>query len=135
MNKTKHPGTVVEIDKNLVFVEIISLSACASCKSKNMCSMSESKEKVIEVAASNPENYAVGQSVNIVMKESLGLKAVFLAYVMPFIVCMIVLFGLSFVFENELIYGVGAILAAALYYFTLKQFSDKLSKEFVWHLE
>ena len=97
--------------------------------------MSESKEKIIEVAASNPENYAVGQSVNIVMQESLGLKAVFLAYVMPFIVCMIALFGLSFVFENELIYGAGAVLAAALYYFTLKQFSDKLSKKFVWHLE
>ena len=97
--------------------------------------MSESKEKLIEVETPNPENYAVGQSVNIVMQESLGLKAVFLAYVMPFIVCMVTLFGLSFVFENELIYGIGAVLAAALYYFTLKQFSDRLSKEFVWYLE
>jgi len=135
MNRVKHGGTVAKIDKNKVFVEIISLSACASCKSKNMCNMSESKEKLIEVEIPNPENYAVGQSVNIVMQESLGLKAVFLAYVMPFIVCMTALFGLSFVFENELIYGIGAVLAAALYYFTLKQFSDKLSKEFVWYLE
>lgn len=135
MNKIKHGGTVVKIDKNLISVKIVSLSACASCKSKGMCSMSNSKEKIIEVQTPNPENYTVGQSVNIVMQEFLGLKAVFWAYVMPFLVCVGALFGLSFVFENELIYGIGAVLAAALYYFTLKLFSDKFSKEFVWYLE
>lgn len=135
MSKTKHPGTVVNIDKNKVFVEIISLSACASCKSKDMCNLSNSTEKIIEVETQNPENYAVGQDVNILMQEYLGLKAVFLAYVMPFLVCVTALFGLSFVFENELIYGGGAIASATLYYLILKKFSDRLTKEFVWHLE
>jgi len=135
MKHTKHPGKVVTIDKNLVSVEIIALTACASCKSKNMCSMSNSTEKIIDVPTLTPENYAVGQDVNIVMRESLGMKAVFLAYVMPFLVCMAALFGLSFVFESELVYGVGAVAAAALYYITLRKFSDKISKEFVWHLE
>jgi len=97
--------------------------------------MSNSTEKIIDVPTLNPENYAVGQDVNIVMRESLGMKAVFLAYVMPFLVCMAALFGLSFVFESELVYGVGAVAAAALYYITLRKFSDKISKEFVWHLE
>ena len=135
MKKVKHAGTVVNIDKNIVAVEIISLSACATCKSKSMCNMSESKEKIIDVSVVDPENYAVGQSVNIVMQEQLGLKAVFLAYVMPFLVCIAALFGLSLISNNELIYGGGAVVAAALYYLALKQFSDKLSKEFVWYLE
>jgi len=135
MKKVKHAGTVVNIDKNNVSVEIISLSACASCKSKNMCNMSESKEKIIEVLVTDPENYTVGQTVNIVMQERMGLKAVFLAYMMPFFVCIITLFGLSMVSNNELVYGGGSILAAALYYLILKLFSDKLSNEFVWYLE
>jgi len=135
MKKVKHAGTVVNIDKNIVAVEIISLSACATCKSKSMCNMSESKEKIIDVSVVDPENYAVGQSVNIVMQEQLGLKAVFLAYVMPFLVCIAALFGLSLISNSELVYGGGAIVAAALYYLALKQFSDKLSKEFVWYLE
>jgi sigma-E factor negative regulatory protein RseC len=135
MKKVKHAGTVVNIDKNVVAVEIISLSACATCKSKNMCNMSESKEKIIEVSVSDSENYAIGQSVNIVMQERLGLIAVFLAYVMPFFVCIFALFGLSLISNNELIYGGGSIVAAALYYVVLKQFADKLSKEFVWYLE
>jgi sigma-E factor negative regulatory protein RseC len=135
MKKIKHSGTVVNIGKNVVSVEIISLSACGSCKSKSMCQMSESKEKLIDVAVSNPEHYSVGESVNIEMQEQLGLKAVFLAYVMSFFVCIIALFGLSLVFDNELVYGGGAILAAALYFIGLKRFSDKLSKVFVWYLE
>ena len=135
MKKVKHSGTIVNIDKNIVKVEIISLSACASCKSKSMCQMSGSKEKLIEVAVSNPEIYSVGEAVNIVMQEQLGLKAVFLAYVMPFFVCIAALFSLSLISDNELIYGGGAILAAGLYFVGLKQFSNRLSKEFVWYLE
>ncbi|MCL2027014.1 MAG: SoxR reducing system RseC family protein [Bacteroidales bacterium] len=135
MKNIKHAGTVVNIDKHVVKVEFISLSACASCKSKSMCTMSERKEKIIEVPVENPEKYTIGESVNIVMQEQLGLKAVFWAYVMPFLVCIIALFGLSLVFEHELIYGTGAICAATLYYVVLKRFSGKLSKEFVWHLE
>ena len=100
-----------------------------------MCQMSESKEKRIEVSVSNPEDYSLGQTVNIVMQEQLGLKAVFLAYVMPFLVCIAALFGLSLIFDSELIYGGGAVLAAMLYYLGLKQFSNKLAKEFVWYLE
>jgi sigma-E factor negative regulatory protein RseC len=135
MKKIKHAGTVVNIDKNLISVEIISLSACASCKSKSMCRMSDSKEKIIEVLVTNPEAYNIGESVNIVMQEQLGLKAVFLAYVMPFLVCVATLFGLSLMFDNELIYGGGAVFAAMLYYFALSQFSEKISKEFVWYLD
>ena len=135
MKKVKHEGHIKQIIDKRTFVEIISLSACASCKSKNMCNMSESKEKIIEVLVTDPENYTVGQTVNIVMQERMGLKAVFLAYMMPFFVCIITLFGLSMVSNNELVYGGGSILAAALYYLILKLFSDKLSNEFVWYLE
>ena len=135
MKKIKHEGTVVSIDKNSVRVEIISLSACASCKSKTLCQMSNSKDKNIDVSVVDPENYAIGQTVNIVMQEQLGLKAVFLAYVMPLLVCIVALFGLSQIFNHELIYGGGAILAAVLYYWGLRLFSEKLAKEFVWYLE
>ena len=135
MNKIKHAGTVVNIDKNNVTVEITSLSACASCKSKSLCQMSNSSEKRIDVQVSNPEIYSIGQSVDIVMQEQLGLKAIFWAYVMPLFVLIFVFFGLSFISDNELVYGVGALLAVVLYYVVLKQFSKKLSKVFVWYLE
>jgi sigma-E factor negative regulatory protein RseC len=135
MKKIKHSGIIVNIDKNVVFVEIVSLSACASCKSKSMCEISGNKEKIIEVSVQNPEKYHIEEPVSIVMQEQLGLKAVLLAYVMPLLVCLVALFGLSAISNSELIYGGGAILAAALYYLALRQFSDKLSKEFVWYLE
>jgi sigma-E factor negative regulatory protein RseC len=135
MKKVKHAGTVVSISENIVTVEIISLSACATCKSKSLCQMSESKDKLIDVPVFDVKNYSIGDSVNIVMQEQLGLKAVFLAYVMPFLVCIVALFGLSLIFDHELIYGGGSILAAVLYFIGLKQFSKRLAKAFVWYLE
>jgi sigma-E factor negative regulatory protein RseC len=100
-----------------------------------MCQVSEGKERFIEVPVHNPEKYSVGQDVNIVMQESLGLKAVFLAYIMPLVVCLVVMFGLSLIYDNELIFGGGAILAAVLYFLGLRRFTEKLEKVFVWYLE
>ncbi len=134
MKTIKHSGIIKAIGNTGVSVEIVSLSACASCASKTMCQMSEQKEKTINVDVANPNAYTIGQSVNIVMQEQLGLKAVFWAYMMPFIVCIIALFGLSTRFDDEWIYGGGAVLAAALYFFVLKLFSKKLSRAFFWYL-
>ncbi|MDR2908242.1 MAG: SoxR reducing system RseC family protein [Bacteroidales bacterium] len=135
MKKIKHPGIIKHIDKTSVQVEIIALSACASCGSKSLCQMSESKEKLIDVPVANLERYAIGQSVNVVMQEELGLKAAFLAYVMPFLVCMGTLFGLSALSESELVYGGSAIVAVVVYYVLLKLCSARLTKSFVWYLE
>ena len=135
MKKIKHPGTIVNMGNNVATVEIISHSACATCKSKAMCQMSESKEKLVDVAIADAASYSVGQEVNIVMQEALGLKAVFWAYVMPFLVCVVALFGLSLVSESEWVYGGGGLLAAALYFVGLMRFSERLGRVFVWYLE
>ena len=135
MPSIKHSGIIVNITQNIVSTEIVSHSACASCQSKSVCQLSESKDKRIDTRVFNPENYAIGQSVNVVMQEQQGLKAVFWAYVMPFFVCIIALFGLSMISDNELIYGGGAILTATLYFFGLKLVSKRLAKKFVWYLE
>ena len=43
-----HSGIISEINKEKILVSIISHSACASCKVKGMCNVSEMKEKIIE---------------------------------------------------------------------------------------
>ena len=44
-----HSGIISEINKEKILVSIISHSACASCKVKGMCNVSEMKEKIVEV--------------------------------------------------------------------------------------
>jgi positive regulator of sigma E activity len=53
--------------------------------------MTETSEKYIEVAI-NPDDFKTGELVKVLMKQSLGLRATLLAYVLPF---MIVLIGIN----------------------------------------
>ncbi|MDR2511650.1 MAG: SoxR reducing system RseC family protein [Bacteroidales bacterium] len=126
----KHEGKVTRIDENSIFVSILSLSACAACKSKKFCNISESKEKIIEIKVKNPENYEINQIVDVKMQENLGFAAVILAYVLPFVVLFVSLLTFAKIFDNELLVTVISIAAIAIYYFVIKLFSKKIKKKF-----
>ena len=80
-----HNGIIEKIDGNAVFVRIIQQSACSGCHAQSMCSASEKKEKIIEVNDNNPGRFHVNEEVTLCGQSSLGLQAVFLAFVLPLI--------------------------------------------------
>lgn len=88
-----HPGIIQSVENDRIMVMILAESACASCKVKGMCSVAEMKEKIIEVARPENNTYKAGQQVRVVMQKSLGLKAVFLGYMLPFLIVVLSLFG------------------------------------------
>ena len=97
MNSNKdirHSGKVVEITPELTRVEIISESACSACHAKGLCSLGESKVKVVEVPTSAWMNLKVGDTVDVLLKTSMGFKAVWLAYAVPLVVLVAALMGL-----------------------------------------
>ncbi|GHV34064.1 hypothetical protein FACS1894178_0840 [Bacteroidia bacterium] len=130
----KHEGKIVRIDGGSIFVSILSLSACATCKSKKLCSIAESKEKIIEIKVKNPENYEVNQNVDVKMQENLGLSAVILAYVLPFVVLFASLLIFAKILDNELLAAIISIAATAIYYLVIKLFSGKIKKKFQFTL-
>lgn len=79
----EHRGTVVAIDGVNLKVEIINYSACASCSAANMCTAAESKAKIVDVVAGRGETYNVGDVVDFVGDESMGFRAIAVAYVLP----------------------------------------------------
>ena len=78
-----HKGTVIEITEGNIKVEIINKSMCAACHAKGFCSAGDSKDKVIDVPYWNNGEYAVGDEVEVIMKKSMGFKAVWISYVIP----------------------------------------------------
>ena len=107
MNSNKdirHSGKVVEITPEITRVEIISESACSACHAKGLCSLGESKVKVVEVPTSAWMNLKVGDTVDVLLKTSMGFKAVWLAYAVPLVVLVAALMGL-------LAAGVGEVFA------------------------
>ena len=138
MNSNKdisHKGRVLEVTPQFTTVEIISESACSACHAKSLCGVSESVKKLIEVPTRSWENRSVGDEVDVILKASMGLKAVWLAYVVPLFVLVAVLLGLLAAGVGELAAGLAAIVAAGLYYFVVWLLRDKFRKEYIFTIQ
>ncbi len=133
-NEISHRGKITAITPELTTIEIISTSACAECHAKGMCGMSESKVKEISVPTDPYSSHEVGDEVDVVLKKSMGLKAVWISYVIPLFILMILILSLSSVTGNEAFVGLGSIAGVALYYLIIYLFRDRLAKDFVFYI-
>ena len=134
-NEITHVGKVIGIDSDFTTVEIVASSACSACHAKGLCGMSEDQEKVIMVPTDGFRNLQVGDQVEVMTKMTMGLKAVWISYVIPLAILMILILSLSQVFENEVLCGLVSIAGVAVYYLGIWLFRDRLSKEFVFYIK
>lgn len=134
-NEIAHTGRIVEVGPDFTTVEIIASSACSSCHAKGLCGMSEEQEKMIMVPTDGFADHKVGDQVQVLTKMTMGLKAVWISYVIPLIILMILILSLSNVFDNELLCGLVSIAGVAVYYFGIWLFRDRLSNEFVFYIK
>lgn len=130
-----HIGVVKEITSENISVEIISESACGSCSVAGLCSAAEAKKKEIVVTAGPFDNYSVGEQVKVVLRQSMGLKAVLLAYVLPLIILMALVVSLSYTGIGELATGLIGICGVLLYFAILYFFRRRLAREYVFEIK
>lgn len=125
-----HPGTVLEITPSQMLVRIEARSACASCHASALCGLSDSEEKIISVPATVRDNYLPGEEVDVVMKASMGHKAVWLAYCIPLLVLLVVMFTALKAGASELAAACMGIGGAAVYYSVIWLLRDRLRTEY-----
>lgn len=127
----RHTGKVLSVTGKKAHIEIVQSSACSACKAKSMCSSSESQAKEMDALMLEP--LAVGDTVEVEVKEHLAWKAVLLAYILPFVVMMAVIVVLNFTTPwDEAIVGALSLCAVALYYIVLSVFRNRLQKQFTF---
>lgn len=134
-NEITHKGKITEITQDFTTVEIIASSACSSCHAKGLCGMSEEQEKIIMLPTDPYATHQVGDEVEICTKMTMGLKAVWISYVIPLAVLMILILSLSGIFENEALRGLAAIAGVGVYYFIIWIFRDRLKNEFTFYIK
>ena len=134
-NEIRHEGRIVEITPEFTTVEILVSSACAACHAKGLCGMSEAEEKVIMVPTDPYAQHQVGDKVTVMTKMSMGMKAVWISYVIPLIILMILILSLSEIFDSQMLCGLASIGGVALYYFVIWLFRGRLQNEFGFYLE
>ena len=134
-NEIKHKARVIEMTPEFTTVEVLVSSACAECHAKGLCGMSEVQEKVISLPTDPYAAYNVGDQVELCTKMSMGMKAVWLSYVIPLAVLMILILSLSVVFESEALVGLVSVGGVALYYFVIWLLRGRLNNEFVFYIK
>ncbi len=124
-----HDGVIEEVRDHQVVVKFISDPACGECHAKGFCSIPGKNEKSLEVSASGMD-YTTGEKVKIVLARSHGFKAVFLAYIMPFLIVFIILAVLNTLTHHEALSGILSITSLIPYYLILSGFRNRLEKQF-----
>lgn len=81
------------------------------------------------------DNYSVGEQVKVVLRQSIGLKAVLLAYVLPLIILMALVVSLSYTGIGELATGLIGICGVLLYFTILYFFRRRLAREYVFEIK
>ena len=133
--QVKHTGEVVAVTPQTTTVRIASQSACAQCHAAGLCGLSEYTEKAIEVPTPSSAAYGVGDEVQVVLKATMGLKAVWLAYFLPLVVLLGVALGLIALGVGEVAAGLAGLGAVALYYLVLWLLRDRLRNEYVFTIQ
>ena len=130
-----HTGKVVSMTPKTTTVQIVSQSACSECHAAGLCGLSEYTEKAIEVPTSPSATYGVGDEVQVVLKASMGFKAVWIAYFLPLVVLLAVALGLIALGVPEVVSGLAGIGAVALYYLGVWLLRDRLRNEYVFTIQ
>ena len=123
-----HQGVISKISKNKITVALKGNVNCEGCKAQSACGVSDSNDKEIEIV-NTMQSFQLNESVDVLLKRELGLKAVFWAYVFPFILMMIVLVTTSF-FVKEWIAGLLSLIILLPYYYMLYMLKDTFQKAF-----
>ena len=130
-----HEGVVTKIADDELEIKILAQSACAACHAKNACGMGEQAEKILTVPRPQGKDFAINQKVNVKMAIGQGNKAAVLAYLIPILLLLAVLFLCLGLHVNEGLAALISIVALVPYYIVLYLRRDKLRKQFDYTIE
>ena len=136
VNKIKHLGIVENIDGLRLTVRIVQSSACSACSVRGHCSASEQKEKLIDVYNVDRVACEIGERVMVVGATSMGMKAVLLAFVLPFVLVVATLFVVMRLSGgNEVVSALAGLGILLPFYLIIYMCKGRLGRTFFFTLE
>ena len=130
-----HEGVVTKITDDELEIKILAQSACAACHAKSACGMGEQAEKILTVPRPKDKDFSLNQRVNIKMAIGQGNKAAVLAYLIPIVLLLAVLFVCLGLDLSEGLSALISIVALIPYYIALYLRRDKLKQKFDYIIE
>jgi sigma-E factor negative regulatory protein RseC len=129
-----HQGIVESVSADIVTVNITSVSACSSCHAKGACNASDMQAKIID-ALPGKKQLKIGDWVTVTAKESMGFKALFLGYLLPFLLVLMTLITCTLFSLKESTAGLLSISILLPYYLALYLTKDIIKKSFIFEIQ
>lgn len=133
--EVSHKGKIVSITPEVTTVSILQHAACGECHAAGICGMSDLAEKTVDVPTDPYAFRNVGDEVEVVLKASMGLKAVWLCYAIPLVILLAVVVGLLQTGVGEVAAGLCGLAAIGLYYLGLYLLRGKLKNEYIFTIK
>lgn len=134
-NSIRHEGSVESVDGEHIRVRIVQQSACAACKVAAHCAASEKKEKVVDVYHYTGKVLKVGDAVVVSTSDRSAGQALLLAFGLPLVVVLGMLFGLQAAGMDEGLSAAAAIASLPPYYLGLWLFRRRIERSITFTID
>lgn len=131
--RISHEGVVEGTRDRRIRVRFTRHSACSDCHAKGICSVSDQENKSLEFNDSAGK-FKTGEKVQIILSRSLGFRAMFIAYILPFLIVLLSLILFTSLSISEGMAGLLSLGILVPYYLTLKIFRKKIDKTYTFTL-
>jgi sigma-E factor negative regulatory protein RseC len=122
-----HSGFVSEVADGRVKVSLFRPEACGGCQMKDYCGGDNDERQEFEVTANG---YKVGDEVELNMSTATGLRAVLVAYLLPFAVLLVSLVVSLQVGLTEAQAALVSLSITGFYYVILKMMAGSIKDHF-----
>lgn len=126
----EHEAIIREIKDSVIIADFVSKSACVSCQVKGMCSTSDIQQKTLEVVKPKEQSFEIGQTITVFINQSLGIRALFFGYLLPFLVLMFTLILMLTFTKKEGLSALVSLFILLPYYSILYFNKEKISQRY-----
>lgn len=106
--------------------------ACGSCQARAVCGAPVGDLRTMTVPVADTSEFTTGETVEVSIERAMGIKAVLLAYVAPFIIMFTVLLVMLRLGYSEPKAGLCSLASIAVWYAGLRVFRRKLDREIIF---
>lgn len=134
-NVIKHRGIVENIAESCLRIRIVQTSACAACQAKGYCLSADAREIQIEVPVPDVSSYRLGEDVWVVCERSMGRRAVWWAFVLPFLILVLSLCLFLLLDWGELLSALLSLSLLAPYYYIMWLCRKQMDRQFSFAIQ
>lgn len=125
-NYLEHMGLVTDCNNGRLKISLVGYG-CSACH-KSLCMLGDSKAKVVEIPWRNTR-FLAGEEVLVRINPSSGYKAVFLLYLLPFLLMLVSIIVMQNLGYHESIAGVTSLLILVPYFLVVYGFRKNIGSQ------